>query len=341
LTDDVRVDYGDTTAVRDLSFAVGPGEVVGLIGPNGAGKTSTIRVLATLLEPTYGRVEIGGYDPATHPAQARAILGYMPDLAPVHDDLTCWEFLDAFAGSYGLRGKTRKARVDECLSLVQLEPKRKTMAGTLSRGMTQRLVLAKTLLHRPAVMLLDEPASGLDPLARAELRDLLNELSSGGVTVLISSHILTELSGFCTMVGIMERGRLKRFGRLDELTATMRERRVIQIELLSEPATHAATIFKLPRLTRDPETGCQTEGGAATDDGNGQRQRRAGGDTLPLIDNPKLRGHVVTLDLLGDDRDAATLLKALIERGLPITGFAERKPDIEDLLRDSGATEVS
>ncbi|MEM1445431.1 MAG: ABC transporter ATP-binding protein [Planctomycetota bacterium] len=306
LTDDVRVDYGDTTAVRGLSFAVGPGEVMGLIGPNGAGKTSTIKVLATLLEPTYGRVEIGGHDPATHPAAARAILGYMPDLAPVHDDVTCWEFLDSFAGAYGLRGKHRKARVDECLALVNLEAKRKAMAGSLSRGMTQRLVLAKTLLHQPAVMLLDEPASGLDPLARAELRDLLNRLASEGVTVLISSHILTELAGFCTMVGIMERGQLKRFGRLDELTASIRKRRIIEIELL-EP--------------RDEITA------ALIDDAR--------------CENVSAKDKKIHLDLLGDDRDAAALLRSLIERDAPVTGFAERKPDIEDLLRDSGATEVS
>ncbi|MEM8783598.1 MAG: ABC transporter ATP-binding protein [Planctomycetota bacterium] len=306
LTDDVRVDYGDTTAVAGLSFAVGEGEVLGLIGPNGAGKTSTIRVLATLLEPTYGRVQIGGHDPATHPAQARAILGYMPDLAPVHDDITCLEFLDSFAGAYGLRGKQRKARVDECLALVQLESKRKAMAGSLSRGMTQRLVLAKTLLHRPGVMLLDEPASGLDPLARAELRDLLNELAAGGVTVLISSHILTELSGFCTMVGIMERGRLKRFGKLDELTATMRQRRVIQIDLLEDAVRFA------PRFAGRPNCG-----------------------------NVQTQANRISLDLQGGDRDAADLLAALIAEGLPVCGFAERKPDIEDLLRDSGATEVS
>lgn len=306
LTDDVRVDYGDTTAVADLSFAIGPGEVMGLIGPNGAGKTSTIRVLATLLEPTYGRVLIGGHDPAAHPAQARAILGYMPDLAPVHDDITCVEFLDSFAGAYGLRGKQRKARVDECLALVQLETKRKAMAGSLSRGMTQRLVLAKTLLHKPAVMLLDEPASGLDPLARAQLRDLINQLAAEGVAVLISSHILTELAGFCTVVGIMERGRLKRFGKLDELTAALRQRRVIDLELLGEPELFLTTLRAQPR-----------------------------------VENLQTHKQHITFDLLGDDRDAARLLSTLVAAGLPIVGFTERKPGIEELLRESGATEVS
>ena len=309
LTDDVRVDYGDTTAVADLSFAIGPGEVMGLIGPNGAGKTSTIRVLATLLEPTYGQVLIGGHDPAAsadQAAAARAILGYMPDLAPVHDDITCVEFLDSFAGAYGLRGKQRKARVDECLALVQLEAKRKAMASSLSRGMTQRLVLAKTLLHKPAVMLLDEPASGLDPLARAQLRDLINQLAAEGVAVLISSHILTELSGFCTVVGIMERGRLKRFGKLDELTAAMRQRRVIDLELLDEPELFLTTLRAQPR-----------------------------------VENLQTHQQHITFDLLGDDRDAARLLATLVAAGLPIVGFTERKPGIEELLRESGATEVS
>ena len=305
-TDDVRVDYGDTTAVAGVSFDVGPGEVLGLIGPNGAGKTSLIKVLATLLEPTYGRVTLGGHDPVSHAAQARAILGYMPDLAPVHDDLTCFEFLDSFAGAYGLRGRQRKARVEECLALVKLEGKRKAMAGSLSRGMTQRLVLAKTLLHRPAVMLLDEPASGLDPLARAELRDLLNLLAGEGKTVLISSHILTELAGFCTMVGIMEKGVMRRFGRLDELTNGLRQRRVIEIDLL-EPA-------------------------------EGYVEAIAG---KPGTQNLTPRKNTLRLELLGDDRDAAALLKSLVADGLPVCGFVERKPNIEDVMRDSGATEVS
>ncbi len=305
-TVDVRVDYDDVTAVKGLSFEVGAGEVFGLIGPNGSGKTSTIKVLATLLEPTYGEVYVGGHDTATHAADARAILGYMPDLAPVHDDLTCFEFLDQFAGAYGLPRTDRRRRVDEALDLVQLSAKRKAMAGTLSRGMTQRLVLAKTLLHRPAVMLLDEPASGLDPIARIELRDLLRRLADEGATILVSSHILTELSGFCTSVGIMEKGVMTHCGRIEALSAALEDHRQIVIELLEPADTYVNDFAELEHVS-------------GTD----------------------AHGNIVTLRFTGQNGDAAALLKTLVEKGLPVCGFYERKRGIEDLMLKSGAREVS
>ncbi len=305
-TADVRVDYDDVTAVRGLSFEVARGEVFGLIGPNGSGKTSTIRVLATLLEPTYGEVFVGGFDTATHAAEARAVLGYMPDLAPVHDDLTCFEFLDQFAGAYGLPRRDRRRRVEECLELVDLTAKRNAMAGTLSRGMTQRLVLAKTLLHRPAVMLLDEPASGLDPLARADLRDLLRRLAGEGVTVLISSHILTELSGFCTSVGIMEQGEMKHCGRIEELSAHADGTRQVVVELLEPAEAFVGQLDEIDQVSR----------ALAVD-------------------------HTATLTFAGDEAEVVALLRSLVEQGMPVRGFYERRRDIEDLMRESGAKEVS
>ncbi len=305
-TADLRVDYDDFTAVHALDLEIQAGEVYGLIGPNGAGKTSTIKVLATLMEPTYGEVFIAGCDVAVDPAGARAALGYMPDLAPVYDDLKVWEFLDVFARAHGLTGDARRTRVEEVLAAVSLTDKREAMAGSLSRGMTQRLVLAKTLLHRPQVMLLDEPASGLDPVARIELRDLLRRLSGEGHTVLVSSHILTELSGFCTSVGVMEKGRMKVSGAIDQLVKQMNRTRRLSVELL-EPA-----------------------GGFVE-----QMQGYAG---VSAVSADQM---TLEMDFAGDPADAAGLLRTLIGEGLPVIGFAERKLGVEDIMLDAGATDVS
>jgi len=305
-TADLRVDYDDFTAVHALDLDVHPGEVYGLIGPNGAGKTSTIKVLATLLEPTYGDVFIAGCDVAVDPAGARAALGYMPDLAPVYDDLKVWEFLDVFARAHGLTGDARMTRIEEVLAAVSLTAKRDALAGSLSRGMTQRLVLAKTLLHRPRVMLLDEPASGLDPVARIELRDLLRRLSGEGHTVLVSSHILTELSGFCTSVGIMEKGRMKVSGPIDQLVKRMNRQRRLTVELL-EPAA-----------------------------GFAQRMGTFEGVSAVTAEDATLE-----MDFAGQPADAAALLRRLVDDGLPVVGFSERKLGVEDIMLDAGVREVS
>jgi ABC-2 type transport system ATP-binding protein len=165
----LRVDYGTLTAVHDLSLTLMPGEIFGLVGPNGAGKTSTIRVLATLLEPTYGEVNVAGFDLFESPDEVHRLLGYMPDLAPVIPELKVWEFLDLYAHSHGLTGRAKRERVDACLERVGLGDKRNVYGRGLSRGMMQRVVLAKTLLHDPRILLLDEPASGMDPIARRDM----------------------------------------------------------------------------------------------------------------------------------------------------------------------------
>ncbi len=234
---DLRVDYEDFTAVKELNLSVGKGEIFGLVGPNGAGKTSTFKVLATLMEPTYGEVSIGGIDILENPSQARKIFGYMQDLAPVPTDLKVWEFLDLFARAYGLDKHAAKRRVDECLEIVNLSDKRTVYCKALSRGMTQRVVLAKSLLHMPQVLLLDEPASGMDTLSRVSLRNTLKALSSKGVTVLISSHILTELSSICTQVGIINEGQILDFGKPSDVVGRLGKSdssRVIKVLLLKE-----------------------------------------------------------------------------------------------------------
>jgi ABC-2 type transport system ATP-binding protein len=305
-TVDVRVDYDDLTAVAALDLSIGPGEVFGLIGPNGAGKTSTIRVLATLLEPTYGEVYVGGFDVAERPDEVHRILGYMPDLAPVPDDLKVWEFLDLYAAAHFIGRRDRRHRVDACIEMVDLQGKRNAMAGTLSRGMTQRLVLAKTLLHDPTVMLLDEPASGLDPLARIELRKLLTRLASEGKTVLISSHILTELSGFCTSIGIMEKGRLVESGRISDILTRVAPRRRYVVEVLDDPATVRPLL-----------------------------DARAGVSAVLSTD------HRLELEFAGDDADAARLLAELVGHGVRVKTFHEQRLGVEDILLRVGAREVS
>ena len=305
-TVDLTIDYGSVLAVRDLSLTIGPGEVYGLIGPNGAGKTSTIRALATLLEPTYGEVYVGGHDVALKPEAARAVLGYMPDMPPVYDELTCWELLDVFAGAHGLPPEKRRARVDECLEQVSLTQKRDAKAGTLSRGMKQRLILAKTLLHDPQVLLLDEPASGLDPMARIELRELLKTLGRAGKTVLVSSHILTELSDFCTSIGIMQKGRMVVHGTLEEIAKKMSPHRTVAIRALT-PLSHALGLIRaFPKVV------------------DAQEQK---GELIVQID--------------GTEEDDADLLAALVAGGVRVRAYEERKMDVEDIFLSVGASEVA
>ena len=222
--DHLRVDFPEVVAVNDLTLTIEAGDVCGLIGPNGAGKTTTMRAVSGLQEFTRGSVRVGGHELAREPVELKKRLGFMPDFCPVYDQLTAVEFLDHFARAHAV--PNRAQRIEECLQLTWLTEKRDALCEELSRGMKQRLVLAKTLLPDPQVLLLDEPASGLDPLGRIELRKLLLQLHNLGKAVLISSHILTELSGFCNKAAIMERGRLITFGTIAELGQRMTSRRM-------------------------------------------------------------------------------------------------------------------
>ena len=232
----LRVDYGNFVAVDDLTLMVPPGEVFGLVGPNGAGKTSTFRVLTTLMEPTYGEVILCGVDVLEDIETARRIIGYMPDLAPVPSDLKVWEFLEFHAAAYGLGTRTqRRERVAECLEEVALTDQRESWCKALSRGQTQRVVLAKTLLHRPRILILDEPASGLDPLARRDLRQALRKLAATGATVFVSSHILSELAEMCSSLCVMNRGKLLASGTVQEVRDQLgSNERTLTISLLNQ-----------------------------------------------------------------------------------------------------------
>src|SRR5438128_1917203 len=207
-TRDLTKMYGDLYALNRLSIKLERGDVYGFIGPNGAGKTTTMRILATLLNPTWGEASVCGYSIYNGAKEIRRLIGYMPDFFGVYDDMKVIEYLEFFAAAYRIKGPERRKKCDQVLDLVDLGYKRDALVTSLSRGMTQRLGLARVLLHEPQVLLLDEPASGLDPRARIEMRGLLKELRNMGKTILVSSHILPELADICNKIGIIERGKL-------------------------------------------------------------------------------------------------------------------------------------
>jgi len=219
IVENVSKYFGELKAVDSLNLEIHDGEIFGFIGPNGAGKTTTLRMLATLLRPSSGQIRIAGINPETHPTDVRRIIGYMPDHFGVYPDLAVWEYLDFFGAAYQLPSEKRPGLIDDVLQLTDLTIKKYELVESLSRGMKQRLCLAKTLLHDPALLLLDEPASGLDPRARIEIRELLKELKKMNKTILISSHILSELSDFCTSIGIIEHGKLVVSGNLADIEA--------------------------------------------------------------------------------------------------------------------------
>ena len=227
--------FGTFCVLHDVWFHVPKGEIFGFIGPNGAGKTTTLRMIATLLEPNDGRVLIDGIDVVERPADVRRVLGFMPDSFGVYDRVTVQEYLDFFAAAHGIELGARGRTVDAVMELTDLGGLRERLVATLSKGMKQRLAIARTLLHDPQLLILDEPANGLDPRARIEMRELIEELQRLGKTIVLSSHILTELSDMCTSVAILERGRLLAAGGVDEIGRTLRPERGVRIKLLAPP----------------------------------------------------------------------------------------------------------
>jgi ABC-2 type transport system ATP-binding protein len=230
----LRKEYDNTVALGNLQLEIAQGEVFGLIGPNGAGKTTLIRVLATLLEPTYGEVRIAGIDVLAEPLKVHPIIGYMSDFFSLYENMLVWEYLDHFARCYRIPPSSRNRLIDEALELVSLEVRRDAEIQELSRGMRQRLCFAKSLLHEPQVLLLDEPASGLDPAGRVEFRELIKQLHAMGRTIVISSHILTEMTEYCTSIGILEEGRLVASGQVDDIIARLDPELRLVIEVQGE-----------------------------------------------------------------------------------------------------------
>src|SRR5947207_3425949 len=233
-TRDLTKMYGDLYALNRLTLKLDRGDVYGFIGPNGAGKTTTMRILATLLQPTWGEATVCGYSIYNNAKEIRRAIGFMPDFFGVYDDMKVIEYLEFFAAAYRIRGPKRRQVCDEVLDLVELGYKREALVTSLSRGMTQRLGLARVLLHDPQVLLLDEPASGLDPRARIEIRTLLKRLGSMGKTIMVSSHILPELADICNKVGIIERGELVFNDTVDELLKKVRPHTVLNINVAGD-----------------------------------------------------------------------------------------------------------
>jgi ABC-2 type transport system ATP-binding protein len=303
---DLRVDYDNICAVRDLSLEVEPGEVCGLIGPNGAGKTTTMRAIIGLIEPTYGEIEVMGVDVRERPQDVCRTVGFMPDFPPVYDDLLVWEFLDLFAASYGIPRAKRPVEVGRHLDMVGLEEKREALVVELSRGMRQRLMLAKTLIPEPRALLLDEPASGVDPQGRIDLKNILRRLGDEGKTVLISSHILAEMNEFCTSVAIMERGALVVSGRIDDVNRRIMGHSLLSVEVLGEPEVFFSVV--------------------GADHRAGPIKRKNG--------SYEFRFH-------GDAAAASDLLSALVQNGVRVASFLRRRDNLEDLFLKVGSRELS
>ena len=293
--------YDRTVAVAGIDLAIERGEIFGLVGPNGAGKTTTLRILATLLRPSAGSAEIGGWSVTRNPDEVRRVLGFMPDAFGVYDDMKVWEYLDFFARCYGLPAAGRRRMIADLLDLVDLGDKRDAYVQTLSRGMQQRLCLAHALVHDPQVLLLDEPASGLDPRARVELRELLRELRSMGKTILISSHILPELEELCTSVAIVDRGQVLAQGRVSDIERRLRFGAVLRVRLLLDGEDLVAA---RDRFAAAPDVASAT----VLEDGT------------------------IELGFRGDDAASARLLADSVAAGLPIVSFARAASDLEELF---------
>lgn len=294
---DFGKDYGDFTAVERLNLKINAGEMFGFIGPNGAGKSTSIRFLATLLKASRGEGIVNGFSVTQQPMMVRQSVGYMPDNFGVYDGMKVWEFLDFFAVAYRIPKAQRKKIIKDVLELLDLGHKRDDFVNGLSRGMKQRLCLAKTLVHDPPVLILDEPTSGLDPRARIEVKALLKELRRMGKTILISSHILTELADCCTSIGIIERGQLLMHGPMDEVYRRIRRNRMVEIKFTSNMETGISIVRSSPHM-RDIQ----------------------------------IENSTCTVELETDDAGVQALLDQLTAQRIGIRSFADKDPSLEDVF---------
>jgi ABC-2 type transport system ATP-binding protein len=289
--------YGEFTAVENLNLKIEAGEMFGFIGPNGAGKSTTIRFLATLLKATHGEGIVNGHSVTRDPIAVRRSVGYMPDNFGVYDGMKVWEFLDFFAVAYQVPRARRKAVLSDVLELLDLTHKRDDFVNGLSRGMKQRLCLAKTLVHDPPVLILDEPSSGLDPRARLEVKALLKELRRMGKTILISSHILTELADCCTSIGIIERGQLLLHGPIEKVYRQIQKNRTLEVRFAGDANGGISLIRSDPKVRQVIE------------------------DTRSC-----------TVELAGDDADVQRLLRQLVAAECGLISFADKEPTLEDVF---------
>ena len=300
----IRKEFGTVVAVNEVSLSVEKGQVLGLIGPNGAGKTTLLRMLATVLRPTSGSVRLLGYDLAKQYLDIRKHIGYLPDFFNLYNDLTLRECLEFFAKAYKVEDKLIPQRVAEVLTYVELQSKRDDFIRHLSRGLVQRMGVAVLLVHDPDVFLLDEPASGLDPKARIQLREVLKKLSSEGKTIIISSHILTELSGFCSHIALMNKGNIVLHGAVDEIQEKVFDSRKICVSVL-ENCDEAVRIIK-----EFPNTTIGT-----------------------------VQDNEITVEISAGESELAALNSRLVAKGIKVFGFSEQKTDLEDLFMKISTSE--
>jgi ABC-2 type transport system ATP-binding protein len=295
--------YGTLTALNNFSLNIEKGAVVGFIGPNGAGKTTTMRILTTLLKPTSGQAWVAGHSVSKEPKEVRRAIGYMPDFFGVYEDMKVWEYLDFFAACYDIPVGTRASMIDDLLSLVDLNHKKDAFVDTLSRGMKQRLCLARTLAHDPQVLVLDEPASGLDPRARIEMRELLRELKNMGKTIFFSSHILSEVADICTSIAILEAGNLIAYGDMSEMKRQLRPHRLIQVRVLGDIVPLQEAIMRA-EMVMDVITPAEAD----------------------------LPPDTIRFDFTGNDEELSQLLSDLVQQDILLLGFSEETGDLEDVF---------
>jgi ABC-2 type transport system ATP-binding protein len=298
--------YGRRKAVDGVSMTIESGEIFGLVGPNGAGKTTTMRMLVTLLKPDKGEIHVGGYSVRKAPREVRRQIGFMPDSFGVYGDLTVQEYLDFFGACYAIPPAQRASLIKDLLELVDIGHRRDDMVDTLSRGLKQRLGLARVLIHDPSLLVLDEPASGLDPRARVEIRELLLEVARLGKTIIFSSHILADVAELCTRVGIMESGKLVALGALDQLTESVLPHRLLRIGLLKESDVDnaQAVLAAWPGISA-----------VRPQEGLGRAERLS-----------------LEADFSGDDKALHELLAHMLERGLPVVHFSEDTQNLEEVF---------
>jgi ABC-2 type transport system ATP-binding protein len=290
-------DFGDVQAVRDVSFSVGRGQVLGFIGPNGAGKTTTMRILATLDTPDSGDARVGPFSVVDNPEDVRRLVGFMPDYAGSYANTTVHEYLDFFARAHDLRGEARRKAVAHIIDFMGVGDLRDRQIEGLSKGLKQRVALGQALVHDPEVLILDEPAANLDPRARIEFRTLIRELAADGKTILLSSHILTEMSEMCDAIAVIEHGRILATGPVQEILERVRKRRQLSLRIVGSTATLERMLIEQPGVSNVHEAGDRLE-----------------------------------LELDGGDIEQVQLIARLVAAGVPILEFSAHRADLEDLF---------
>lgn len=289
--------YGKFHAVDGLSLEIGKGHIYGFVGANGAGKTTTMKIIAGLLKPTSGRVTVNGIDISENPQGVKKSIGYMPDFFGVYDDLKVTEYMDFYSGVYGIPKTGRGKITDELLELVDLVNKKDAYVDSLSRGMKQRLCLARSLIHNPELLILDEPASGLDPKARIEMKEILKELRSMGKTVLISSHILPELAELCTSIGIIEHGKMVVSGTVEEIMQKISHNKSVKIKVIGDLSPAVKYLQEQPWIS----------------------------ETHTLNDS-------IEANYEGDENQLAEILKGMIQNNIPVVSFSEVEGNLESVF---------